>query len=710
MAITSAQAIANDSTLSVEGGTAVYATASELPFANNTAGDQAFVTDTSKLYIWTGNSWAGLTLTNVGLSSIQGGNVSYTLADDGTPTTITFDAYDSNNVKIPANWTYAVTSGSLINGGGSTATVTQKGSSFVITPTTTKAFEGNFSLTFTASDGVNSASANTEVTLQFSPPNAWDIDYIQQDFISRYQYDTVNNVRVVTATPDGLTLFVCQGDADSTINKIILTTAGDLTTASYAGQSVSLYSIFSSNAIFPWPSSTTYYPEAMAFDSTGYNFYAVNDDERLYWATLTTAWDLTTATDAGVLDLTPTDGNLFYPLADYMHSIIVQPGGGSIVFGSRSYGYVMQLFLSTNYDISSWSSFQSNQPELVLTGAGGMDANAGIYISNNGLTVTMLNTGGTMWKYNLTTPWDISTYDTESYNHLGTRVLTPPGSLQLKSGSFLNDYVVYGRDVSGDIKNVLAAKLPIGFYAIDVSASLLNTNTPWDVAMSSDGSKLFVLITGIDTVYGYDLAEPWVVTSANATENGIFSVSAQDTYPLGLAFNSDGSKMYILGTTGDDVNEYVLSTPWDITTSVYNSTYDTGVEATSPSAFAFSSNGLYMYVLDNSTDTTYQYNLATPWDLTTASYSGLSFLSPDSTATGIFMSTDGTMCYIVGQSTDALYQLTLLTPYNISTATLLKSIPFRLDTNPRGIYWDEIGSKFLVSAAAASTIIPFTIE
>jgi hypothetical protein len=35
-----------------------------------------------------------------------------------------------------------------------------------------------------------------------------------------------------------------------------------------------------------------------------------------------------------------------------------------------------------------------------------------------------------------------------------------------------------------------------------------------------------------------------------------FSVSAQDTSPRGITFNADGSKMFIVGNDGDDVNEY----------------------------------------------------------------------------------------------------------------------------------------------------------
>jgi len=42
-----------------------------------------------------------------------------------------------------------------------------------------------------------------------------------------------------------------------------------------------------------------------------------------------------------------------------------------------------------------------------------------------------------------------------------------------------------------------------------------------------------------------------------------FSVSAQETIPQDLAFNTDGTKMFVVGSSGDDVNEYTISVGFD---------------------------------------------------------------------------------------------------------------------------------------------------
>ena len=52
-----------------------------------------------------------------------------------------------------------------------------------------------------------------------------------------------------------------------------------------------------------------------------------------------------------------------------------------------------------------------------------------------------------------------------------------------------------------------------------------------------------------------------------------FDVSDEEIRPRGITFNNDGSKMYIIGSTDDDVNEYNLSTNFDISTATFVDSY-----------------------------------------------------------------------------------------------------------------------------------------
>ena len=145
----------------VAGPTAtVYATVNDLP-GSATAGDQAFVSGTNRLYIWNGSGWYNIALINT-TPSISGASASYDLASDGTPTVVTITASDPEELPI----TYSIASDTS----GNIATVTQNANVFTITPSTNTA--GTFSLTFRASDGVNIATAVSEFTLEFIVENS----------------------------------------------------------------------------------------------------------------------------------------------------------------------------------------------------------------------------------------------------------------------------------------------------------------------------------------------------------------------------------------------------------------------------------------------------------------------------------------------------------------------------------------------------------
>ena len=159
-----AAAISSDVTL---GGATIYASRSNLPTSGNTAGDQAFTTDTNRLYIWNGSGWYNVALLNVA-PSIQsvldsdGGTTPFNLSTTGAVTTITLTAVDSDGDPI----TYSATSDSDFSG---LATLSQADNVFTITPfSEDSATTTSGTITFTATDDVNVASSGVQTfTLNF---------------------------------------------------------------------------------------------------------------------------------------------------------------------------------------------------------------------------------------------------------------------------------------------------------------------------------------------------------------------------------------------------------------------------------------------------------------------------------------------------------------------------------------------------------------
>ena len=66
-----------------------------------------------------------------------------------------------------------------------------------------------------------------------------------------------------------------------------------------------------------------------------------------------------------------------------------------------------------------------------------------------------------------------------------------------------------------------------------------------------------------------------------------FDVSAQVNVPTGLAFNTDGTKMFVAGSNDNDVNEYTLTTGFDVSTASFVDSFDVSSQETGPHGLAF---------------------------------------------------------------------------------------------------------------------------
>ena len=144
--------------------TTIVATMTDLNALTGMAtGDFALVTATNKAYMYSGTSWFLMaTLSNESPAAITGGNATYALATDGTPTVITLASTDPEEQTL--TWSYTVTSGSL----SPNATISQNGNVFTITPSTPIAGPNGFTLNFEVTDGVSSpASTSSAFTVTF---------------------------------------------------------------------------------------------------------------------------------------------------------------------------------------------------------------------------------------------------------------------------------------------------------------------------------------------------------------------------------------------------------------------------------------------------------------------------------------------------------------------------------------------------------------
>ena len=112
---------------------------------------------------------------------------------------------------------------------------------------------------------------------------------------------------------------------------------------------------------------------------------------------------------------------------------------------------------------------------------------------------------------------------------------------------------------------------------------------PMTFAMSPDNDELFVVPT--------------------ASYVDSFSIVSEDGGGVGLAFSSDGYKMFVLGDAGDDVNEYTLSTAFDVSTASFVDSFSVAAQETNPVGLAFSADGTKMFISGFANDSVNEYSL-----------------------------------------------------------------------------------------------------
>ena len=195
-----------------------------------------------------------------------------------------------------------------------------------------------------------------------------------------------------------------------------------------------------------------------------------------------------------------------------------------------------------------------------------------------------------------------------------------------------------------------------------------------------DGLKMYVLGNSGDDVNEYTLSTAWDISTATFLQN--FSVATQETNPTGLSFKPDGTKMYVLGLAGDYVNEYDLSTAWDVSTASYLQNFSIATQESNPQDLFFKPDGLKMYVTGSAGDDVNEYTLSTAWDISSASYNqNFSVATEEITPTGVFFGDNGTKMYITGQSGAAVWQYSTGT-FGPATFTYPTSVDWPSGTAP----------------------------
>ena len=251
----------------------------------------------------------------------------------------------------------------------------------------------------------------------------------------------------------------------------------------------------------------------------------------------------------------------------------------------------------------------------------------------------------------------------------------------------------------------------IGTGALVGDFSVASQETaPSDFAFNTDGTKMYVVGYTNDAVYQYSLSTAFTVSTASY-DSVSFSVASQSTRPMGMTFNNDGTKMYIVCRDNDAVYQYSLSSGFDLSTASYDSvSLDVSPQDNQPNSIRFNADGTKMYILGAQYEYVFQYGLSSAFDLSTASYDSVyyDFNAQGTDGSGLTFSPDGTRMSILCDSNNTAFQYSLTSGYDLSTASYDSISLISTDGNPSDIRFSADGTKFFISGRSADKVYQYT--
>lgn len=527
----------------------------------------------------------------------------------------------------------------------------------------------------------------TATIFQYECSTPWDLSTIAYSGKSLVVGDYGINVNAVAISDDG-TKLLFAGTTTDTIWSCTLSTPFDLATATVDVKKV-------------WVGGQDATPYSPVFGDNGTKMYIMGGtNDRVYQYTLSTAWDVTTATYANkslliALDATP-------------QGVFFKSDGTKLYVTGATGDVVLSYTLSTAWDVSTGTADYATKSFSV---AGMISASAfgSIFIGDNGTKMYALNgvTAGTdaIFQYTLSTAWDITTASDASKSFTITQDTFPNEIFFKNDGTKL--YVI-GATSDTIYQYTLSTAWDISTASYDsVSFSIAGQETePRGLFFDGGGTRMYVTGSTGDDVNQYSLSTAWDLSTASFIR---VSASIGDTTPESLFFKDDGTKMFVLGATSDAIREFTLSAAWDVSTITFRRAYHVGFLDATPAGLFFKNDGTEIYIAGVVNRTAYQLSLAVAWD--SASVKGRFWVGGEETdAHGIYIKPDGTKMYITGASGDDVNEYDLSTAWDISTASFVRASAAVGDLNPNAMWFKDDGTKMYIIGSTYDAIREFTLS
>jgi len=682
------------------------------------------------------------------------------VAADGSKALISYNQTVMPTVITSFNFDtpYSLAFTSRASGGNSWATLDIAKSGIYVNNTANMLFTSNsthvhkyvgnaYNLSSTTFDSAISVGTTTTNDLSFSEDGS-KLYTIGSGNDRIYQYNLSTNwnlasaslygsysVSAIDSNPRGLCLSLdglyayFLGRTNNRIYRLELSTANDITTASYSSNFIALgtstglevsvrlrpggsYIYYSngSSAVeisMPTPYSligasktgtTTsltrrnQYSYGLTFSHDGSHAYTGSSDRNLDKINLSTSWDLTTAAyqevDESILTIPSSryaGGSGSAWCARYANS-----GNNIFVLASQE---ILQYNLATPYDVKT--ATYNTKVTVSFINTFGTD----LYASNNKIITYR---AGTAKSYILTESSNVASLVVDSSNNKlftssgGGYIFIPDGGSSL----------VFGEDYKIQKYYMPTPYVPAtSYYRSNSTGWYSDANNSSDVkslSFSTDGKKMFYLVDGGSNLRKYSLSTPWAIE----TSSFIFEYSISYAYTkMQIAY--DGINVHL--GTGSEIKHIILPAPYDFISYTHS-----GILAGAYKSFYVNNQGNKLYKLLNATLT--EYTLTAQWNVASAVATGntYNFGSTPSNADFFFSDTGQYLFYIIRNGSNlgnTIRRYNMDSSGNIGALTLNTTYTVSGFSSTSTLYaaFRPFGNEYFISDAISDSIYNLTV-
>ena len=568
----------------------------------------------------------------------------------------------------------------------------------------------------------------------------------------------VNTIIGTTISHDGLHLYNIAQSSGQPVHHFTLSTAFDLSTATYAGSWQT--NIGNSNSDLEISPDGRYMYVCVASGSQSQvqafyldvAYYPESGVTLMGTHTFSSGLSANTPSDAGKITFSP-DGTKMYHLP---YTYANNASGANAVAHTApgtwtQVGTVQQYTLGTAWNI--WSGNVTYNHSVLVPWKGNSYASFAVTSDGKWLISGTYN-DTELFYYPLTTPFDISTQVVSLEGYIDMQQYMSSGqsnhgmiAMQHRDGNLYS--VSYARQVNNahDLGTENVFSVPTSQYHVAVTktsgqidssiwvdinsmtadqslgdgeayyAVSTDDRTTWSVAKASDGVRPIVR----------DNAGTWQYNSQETTGTVGWNVSGASydstSFDLGsntsvqdMFIDSSGTRMYVINPAIYSIYQYSLSTAWDVSTASFVRYVTLTGDDTATRGIFFKEDGTKMYIgAAGGDDFIYEYHLSTPWDISTEGgiVNQIDVTTPTSEQyiAGLYIKSDGTRIYSTGRGQDKAYQWTLTTAWDLSTATSLQQLDLSGQTSgPNGVHFKSDGTELYVVSFATDSVLIYSLS